>query len=121
MQNDPTGMLLYALACRHGWGMRPNAKEGVRWLRKAVNSVGLDLNSLIDKGKTPATSADRQAQRTREAQFALAIYELGISHMNGWGTEQDRSLALRCFEISANWGDIDALAEAGYCYAEGIG
>ncbi|KAI5307391.1 Small subunit processome component [Ascosphaera pollenicola] len=121
MQNNPTGMLLYALACRHGWGMRPNAKEGVKWLRKAVNSVGLDLNSLVEKGKQPANAVERQAQKAREAQFALAVYELGVSHMNGWGTEQDRSLALRCFEISANWGDIDALAEAGYCYAEGLG
>jgi len=25
----PTAMLLYALACRHGWGMRPNQAEGV--------------------------------------------------------------------------------------------
>ncbi|KAI5277176.1 hypothetical protein KEM52_004998, partial [Ascosphaera acerosa] len=137
MQGEPTGMLLYALACRHGWGMRANAKEGVKWLRKAVASVGLDLNSL-GKGRggageqDPSTAAstaapagtsaaDRQARRTREAQFALAVYELGISHMNGWGTDQDRALALRCFEIAANWGDIDALAEAGYCYAEGIG
>lgn len=121
MQNNPTGMLLYALACRHGWGMRPNAKEGVKWLRKAVNNVGLDLNSLVEKGKAPASAAERQAQKAREAQFALAVYELGVSHMNGWGTEQDRSLALRCFEISANWGDVDAIAEAGFCYAEGIG
>jgi TPR repeat protein len=28
---------------------------------------------------------------------------------------------LRCFEIAGQWGDADALAEAGFCYAEGIG
>lgn len=60
-------------------------------------------------------------QKSHRAQFALAIYELGISHLNGWGVEQDKPLALRCFEIAGNWGDADALTEAGFCYAEGIG
>jgi TPR repeat protein len=41
--------------------------------------------------------------------------------MNGWGIQQDRALALRCFEIAGNWGDADALAEAGFCYSEGHG
>ncbi|RXG47850.1 hypothetical protein VDGE_04255 [Verticillium dahliae] len=60
-------------------------------------------------------------RKTRKAQFALAVYELGVSHMNGWGIEQDKVLALRCFEIAGSWGDLDALAEAGYCYAQGVG
>jgi len=60
-------------------------------------------------------------KKTRKAQFALSIYELGVSHMNGWGIEQDKVLALRCFEIAGSWGDADALAEAGFCYAQGIG
>ncbi|KAJ8123223.1 hypothetical protein ONZ43_g779 [Nemania bipapillata] len=68
-------------------------------------------------GKT----VDFVERKTRKAQFALSIYELGVSHMNGWGIEQDKALALRCFEISGNWGDVDALAEAGFCYAQGIG
>ncbi|KAI6890931.1 hypothetical protein KC355_g21249, partial [Hortaea werneckii] len=39
----PTAMLLYALACRHGWGMRPNQEEGVSWLRRAIESSGLEF------------------------------------------------------------------------------
>jgi TPR repeat protein len=66
-------------------------------------------------------AADIAERKTRKAQFALSIYELGVSHMNGWGIEQDKILALRCFEIAASWGDVDALAEAGFCYAQGIG
>jgi len=123
-QNHPTAMLLYALACRHGWGMRPNPREGVQWLRKAVDAVGLDLadssgTSSGASGKNKA--AEIMQQKALRAQFALSIYELGVSHLNGWGVEQDKSLALRCFEIAAQWGDADAMAEAGYCYAEGIG
>lgn len=117
-QNHSTGMLLYALACRHGWGMRPNQREGVQWLRKAVDSAGLDVDGDDESRLSPKEVAER---KTRRAQFALGIYELGVSHLNGWGTEQDKALALRCFEIAAKWGDTDALAEAGYCYAEGIG
>ena len=96
-QNHPTGMLLYALACRHGWGMRPNQKEGVEWLRKAADSAGLEVAD--DEGASNNT-VDYVERKARKAQFALSIYELGVSHMNGWGTDQDKVLALRCFEIA---------------------
>lgn len=119
-QNHPTAMLLYALACRHGWGMRPNQTEGVRWLRKAVDSVGLEM--MEDKANNTSTPARfREMQKAYRAQFALSIYELGVSHLNGWGIEQDKALALRCFELAGQWGDADAMAEAGYCYAQGVG
>ncbi|KAI9866541.1 MAG: hypothetical protein M1813_001093 [Trichoglossum hirsutum] len=118
--NHPTGMLMYALACRHGWGMRPNQREGVEWLRKAVDCSSLEVADDEDLEKEGKTT-DFVERKTRRAQFALSIYELGVSHMNGWGIEQDKALALRCFEIAGAWGDGDALAEAGFCYAQGIG
>ncbi|KAI9699183.1 MAG: hypothetical protein M1820_007262 [Bogoriella megaspora] len=122
----PTAMLLYALACRHGWGMRASQEEGVQWLKKAVDSASLEVaDDTLSSGSTTGgearTPADYTESKTRKAQFALSIYELGVSYMNGWGVAQDRSLALRCFEIAGNWGDADALAEAGFCYAEGVG
>ena len=119
-QDNPTAMLLYALACRHGWGMRPSPEEGLRWLRKAMDSASIELeeDASDTRNKNPK---DFQDQKTRRAHFALSVYELGVSHMNGWGTEQDKALALRCFEIAADWGDTDAMAEAGFCYAQGVG
>ncbi|KAI1133874.1 hypothetical protein F5Y05DRAFT_254498 [Hypoxylon sp. FL0543] len=117
---DPTGMLLYALACRHGWGMRPNQKEGVEWLRKAADVASAEIAEDEDHVKE-GKSVDISELKARKAQFALSIYELGVSHMNGWGIEQDKALALRCFEIAGSWGDVDALAEAGFCYAKGVG
>ncbi|KXX80512.1 Protein DSF2 [Madurella mycetomatis] len=119
-KGHPTGMLLYALACRHGWGMRPNPREGVEWLRKAAESASLEMADEEDQARE-GKRVDVAERKTRKAQFALSIYELGVSHMNGWGIEQDKTLALRCFEIAASWGDVDALAEAGFCYAQGIG
>ena len=98
---DPTGMLLYALACRHGWGMRPNQREGVEWLRKAADIVSAEIADDEDQIKE-GKSVDFMDRKTRKAQFALSIYELGVSHMNGWGIEQDKALALRCFEIAGS-------------------
>ncbi|EHK15762.1 uncharacterized protein TRIVIDRAFT_38220 [Trichoderma virens Gv29-8] len=118
--NHPTAMLLYALACRHGWGMKPNQKEGVQWLRKAADMASGEVAE--DEGMAKEGKRINIAEnKTHKAQFALSIYELGVSHMNGWGIEQDKALALRCFEIAGTWGDVDALAEAGFCYAQGIG
>lgn len=120
MQNHPTAMLLYALACRHGWGMRPNQREGMQWLRKALDCAMLEVAE--DEDSSSATGVrDFHDKKARKAQFALSIYELGVSHLNGWGIEQDRVLALRCFEVAGHWGDVDALTEAGFCYAEGVG
>ena len=67
------------------------------------------------------TAEQRAAKKARKAQLALSIYELGQSHMNGWGVEPDKSLAVRCFEIAGEWGDADAMTEAGFCYAKGVG
>jgi TPR repeat protein len=125
-EGSPTGMLLYALACRHGWGMRPNQEEGVRWLKNAIDSAGLEVAD-VEQTLSAATKskgdphADALERKTRKAQFALAIYELGISYMNGWGCQKDKPLAVRCFEVAGSWGDCDALAEAGYCYTQGVG
>lgn len=120
----PTAMLLYALACRHGWGMRENKAEGVQWLKRALDTSGLDLTKDVDPltvvmRNSPQMSAAQIAER--RTQFALAVYELGISYMNGWGVPKDKALALRCYEISGAWGDCDALAEAGFCYTQGVG
>lgn len=97
----PTGMLMYALACRHGWGMRPNPKEGVNWLKKVSKIASEDIEKNEKAGGTGKAS-DYMERKAMKAQFALSIYELGISHLNGWGTEKDAALALNCFEIAGS-------------------
>ncbi|KAF2627891.1 hypothetical protein BU25DRAFT_340440 [Macroventuria anomochaeta] len=112
----PEAMLWYGLACRHGWGMRENKAEALQWLRRAVDSGHLEIAD-DEQGQ----STDITKKKQHRAQYAVAIYELGKCYMNGWGAAQDKTLALRCYEIAGNWGDPDALVEAGYCYAEGVG
>lgn len=126
---EPTGMLMYALACRHGWGMRANQAEGVLWLRKAVDSSGLVVagDEIPEAGDSDQGSNTQRrgsaivAAKRHKAQLALAIYELGQSYMNGWGIKTDKTLALRCYELAGSWDDGDALVEAGFCYAKGLG
>ncbi|QDS68234.1 hypothetical protein FKW77_010598 [Venturia effusa] len=113
-------MLLYALACRHGWGMRPSPADAVMWLRKAVDSAQTGVAEDEQAAKA-GKHLDVIEKAKHRAQFALGAYELGISYMKGWGVPQDKALALRCFEVAGSWGDADALAEAGFCYAEGVG
>lgn len=112
----PEAMLWYGLACRHGWGMRENKAEALQWLRRAVDSGHLEIAD-----DEQAQSTDVAKKKQHRAQYAVAIYELGKCYMNGWGAAQDKTLALRCYEIAGNWGDPDALVEAGYCYAQSVG
>lgn len=113
-------MFWYGLACRHGWGMRENKAEAFQWLRRAVDSGQLEIADDEDQTKH-GQRTDLVKKKQHRAQYGVAIYELGKCYMNGWGAKQDKSLAVRCYEIAGNWGDADALVEAGYCYAEGVG
>jgi hypothetical protein len=116
----PTAMVLYALACRHGWGMKPAPAEGVSWLQKAVDLAQTEVqedDTLASRGvKIPLGERNEH-----KAQLALGVYELGVSYAKGWGVAQDKALALKCWEIAAQWGDVDAAVEAGLAYQEGMG
>ncbi|KAF2847913.1 hypothetical protein T440DRAFT_402664 [Plenodomus tracheiphilus IPT5] len=116
----PEAMFWYGLACRHGWGMRENKAEALQWLRRAVDSGQLEVADDEDQSKH-GQPTDTIKKKQHQAQYAVAIYELGKCYGNGWGAPTDKPLALRCYEIAGNWGDADALVEAGYCYAEGVG
>jgi TPR repeat protein len=113
-----TAMLLYSLACRHGWGAKSNLEESQLWLQSAVTHPTMQPNEVEDiQTRRPSTAG----RKDLKAQFAINVYELGMTYSNGWGVTKDPSLALRCFEIAGSWGDGDAHAEAARCYLEGIG
>jgi hypothetical protein len=116
----PTAMVLYALACRHGWGMKAAPEEGVAWLTRAVECSHSEIAEAERKGGA-VRGEDVANRKASKAQFALGVYELAQSYMNGWGVAQDRALGVRCFEIAGSWGDADGLAAAAHCYMEGIG
>lgn len=109
----PNAMLLYALACRHGWGIRRNEAEAFIWLRRAVDISGLDLAA--------SSSTHPRGATAHQTSLALAIFELGMSYLHGWGAEKDASQALRMFEVAGNLGDVDAVVKAAECYRDGAG
>ena len=104
-----TGMLLYSLSLRHGWGCAPNPEKAVEWLHAAAEfaSAAVDENSVRPLAGSKDLTHKSEDGKQGGAVLALAIYELGQSYMNGWGVEKDKYLALRCFEMSANFGDTD--------------
>lgn len=81
--------------------MRPSQKDGVEWLRKAAEHASTEIADDEDHAQE-GKHVEVLERRARKAQLALSIYELGVSHMNGWGIEQDKTLALRCFEIAGS-------------------
>ena len=104
-----TGMLLYSLSLRHGWGCSPNPEKAVEWLHAAAEcaSAAVDENGVRGLAGSKDLAFKSEDGKQGGAVLALAIYELGQSYMNGWGVEKDKYLALRCFELSANFGDTD--------------
>ncbi|KAF5101827.1 hypothetical protein D0Z00_000689 [Geotrichum galactomycetum] len=125
---DTTGMLLYGLALRHGWGIKQNPVEAFKWLQKAIgpaiekesletalkNDLGqaLQVKLLAKDPATAGTGGTPGQNKFKKARIAAAMYELGMCYLNSWGTEKDEEMALHCFELAGNMGDCDALCEA---------
>jgi Sel1 repeat len=134
---SPTGMLFYSLSLRHAWGCAANPAKAVEWLHAAAEcaSTTVDENG-VKRPRVKDLSFKSEDEKRGGAMLALAIYELGQSYINGWGVEKDKYLALRCYEISANFGDTDGQwyppppspelpltgsSETAWCYLNGIG
>lgn len=125
-KGDHTAMLLYGLAIRHGWGMRKNPSEAVKWLRKAMESSINDTNGNSEtpvfdlnskSGALPSIiPTDDGDGKLKKAHIGLALYELGMSYLHSWGTEKDEDMALKAFEMAGSLGDSDALCEAAGLY-----
>lgn len=110
--NDPTGCLMYGLALRHGWGVRPDLQRSIAMLQKATDSVHLKPDDL---------RGSKMLDVVLTEELAVAIYEIGISYKNGWGVEPDKKLSLKYFELASDWGDVEAMVETAECYSQGFG
>ncbi|KAF9305627.1 hypothetical protein BGZ74_009575 [Mortierella antarctica] len=63
----------------------------------------------------------RQATVTARKELVMALYELGMSYLKGWGVHKDKSVAFTYFKIAADLGDPDSQNETAFCYYDGIG
>ncbi|RDW26327.1 hypothetical protein B0I72DRAFT_138922 [Yarrowia lipolytica] len=119
---EPTAMLLYGLALRHGWGLRQNPEEAVKWLKRATNiffDAGNDKGNrsstadlLKTLGKADTVTGGSGTSNVKKSRVGLALYELGMSYLHSWGAGKDEDSALQYFELAGTLGDGDALCEA---------
>lgn len=63
----------------------------------------------------------REAIVMARKELVMALYELGMSYLKGWGVVKDKAVAFTYFKIAADLGDADAQNETALCYYEGIG
>ncbi|KAF9546912.1 hypothetical protein EC957_009077 [Mortierella hygrophila] len=75
------------------------------------------LQSVRRMGSMDRTAAMSMARK----ELVMALYELGMSYLKGWGVAKDKPVAFTYFKIAADLGDPDSQNETAFCYYEGIG
>ena len=114
--DHPLGMLFYGLSLRHGWGCLKNQEQGIQWIERAADATRGELLTQLENCD-PSFLLNNESK----ALLALAMFELGNSYSQGWGTKVDKKSALKAYETAASWGDAYAMQEAGNCYEKGFG
>lgn len=112
---DLTGCLLYGLALRHGWGIRPDLQRSVQLLQQAADSA--NLKNL----RTDDLRGSKLFTAPLNDQLGVAMYELAVSFKNGWGVAADKKMSLKYLEFACDLGDVEAMVEAAECYLNGNG
>ncbi|GJJ72677.1 uncharacterized protein EMPS_05035 [Entomortierella parvispora] len=71
--------------------------------------------------KRMSTVARKSATVTARKELVLALYELGMSFLKGWGVARDRVIAFNYFKLAADLGDPDSQNEVAQCFLDGTG
>ncbi|KAG9071932.1 hypothetical protein KI688_006151 [Linnemannia hyalina] len=148
---NPVGQLMYGLSLRHGWGCQPNPKDAIFYLQRAAEYAMGELKELspsssaniraIQSHPSMRGYAARAEQRQQQQQplkrmgtierksamlgarkeLVMALYELGMSFLKGWGVSKDKVVAFHYFKLAADLGDPDSQNETALCFMEGVG
>ncbi|KAF9956563.1 hypothetical protein BGZ72_002667 [Mortierella alpina] len=147
---NPVGQLMYGLSLRHGWGCSPNPKEAIFYLQRAAEYAMGELKELSPSSsaniqaiqrhtsrnnqngagathnqqqplKRMGTIDRRSAMLTARKELVMALYELGMSFLKGWGVEKNKVVAFHYFKLGADLGDPDSQNETALCFLDGIG
>ncbi|MBW0513468.1 hypothetical protein O181_053183 [Austropuccinia psidii MF-1] len=126
-----TGMILWALSLRHGWGCEVDRNKAFGWLLLALQCLLRRLhqlklerqdymkNSAVDKESNNLVSpvaAKHLRKRVKlekevlgtTSELLLTLYELGQCLMHGWGCRKDKKAAVDYYKVAAILGDEDA-------------
>ncbi|KAF9093624.1 hypothetical protein BGX29_009868 [Mortierella sp. GBA35] len=148
--DNPVGQLMYGLSLRHGWGCTPNPKDAIFYLQRAAEYAMGELKELNPASsaniraiqshpsmrgaraaaasgaenqplKRMGTIDRRSAMLTARKELVMALYELGMSFLKGWGVSKDKVIAFHYFKLAADFGDPDSQNETAQCFLDGVG
>ncbi|KAF9897566.1 hypothetical protein BX616_005351, partial [Lobosporangium transversale] len=85
---NPVGQLMYGLSLRHGW-VSPSASN----TNNSMGSTNLRRMGTVDR---------RSAVVTARKELVMALYELGMSFLKGWGVQKDKTVAFNYFKLAAD-------------------
>lgn len=111
--NNALSQVLYGLALRHGWGIKPEPEKAIHYLSLAASNSASIEQQALESGMKKGGAA--------KGELVLAIFELANCFRHGWGVKKDAVAARQYYETAANLGDTDAMDEAAWCCLEGFG
>ena len=115
-------------ACGY-YGLEPNREKAVFWLKKSANGenpmaclqLGLYYNYTIktEKSYKKAFNLFTNAFNLGEKE---AIVNIGLCHLQGNGTKENKKEAVKCFKVAANkYKSSLGYYNLGICYENGFG
>ena len=146
----PIGLLLCAMALRHGWGCEVDLDTAIACLEQAVrlsaeeyritietrqNARVMDASNaqqlfLMQRRGTTQSLSELELKLAPEEgllsdipkhELAMSLYELGQCYRFGWGCRRSSSAAVMFYRLAADLGDADAQSDLGHCYEDGWG
>ncbi|KAF9361091.1 hypothetical protein BGX26_005958 [Mortierella sp. AD094] len=97
-----------------------------RQQRQGQSSTNTDNLNVPGSGQSSSLrrmgSIDRRsAMMTARKELVMALYELGMSFLKGWGVQRDKVVAFNYFKLAADLGDPDSQNETAQCFLDGVG
>ncbi|KAF9435867.1 hypothetical protein BGZ76_005338 [Entomortierella beljakovae] len=71
--------------------------------------------------KRMGTIDRKSAMLTARRELVMALYELGMSFLKGWGVQRNKVIAFHYFKLAADLGDADSQNETALCFLDGVG
>ncbi|ODQ82042.1 hypothetical protein BABINDRAFT_165539 [Babjeviella inositovora NRRL Y-12698] len=116
-------MLLYAKCLCDGKGVRKNHSDSFIWLCKCASSEDMKPIGFLVNPRTPQCEVmvdpmtlklSLESTRTpHHKTYCKALYNIGIYVLNGWGVPRDELEGARFLELSASFGDVEAMTHLG--------
>ncbi|KAI1319464.1 hypothetical protein EDD11_004041 [Mortierella claussenii] len=109
------------LSEKHGCGQDVKPVESSEKTNTANNNSASELLAGHQALRRMGSMDRSEAMAMARKELVMALYELGMSYLKGWGVIKNKAVAFMYFKIAADLGDADSQNETALCYYEGIG